>query len=106
MNTTTDLSVLNAAEARVLGCLIEKKDPTPDVYPLTLNGGAPAANQKTAREPVMALELGGGSPHAELTRTERGSCVKPSPRASSATSTSWRSVFSLTQPQIALARRC
>jgi uncharacterized protein YceH (UPF0502 family) len=53
----TDLPVLSAVEARVLGCLIEKKELTPDVYPLTLNGAHQAANQKTAREPVMALEL-------------------------------------------------
>ena len=50
-----DLPLLNPAEARVLGCLIEKKELTPDVYPLSLNGVLAAANQKTAREPVMAL---------------------------------------------------
>lgn len=52
----TDLAVLNPSEARVLGCLIEKKELTPDIYPLTLNAAHAAANQKTAREPVMALE--------------------------------------------------
>jgi len=52
-----DLPILSAIEARVLGCLIEKKELTPDVYPLTLNSAHAAANQKTAREPVMALEL-------------------------------------------------
>lgn len=52
-----DLPLLSAIEARVLGCLIEKKELTPDVYPLTLNSAHAAANQKTAREPVMALEL-------------------------------------------------
>jgi uncharacterized protein YceH (UPF0502 family) len=51
-----DLPILSPAEARVLGCLIEKKELTPDVYPMTLNGAHAAANQKTAREPVMALE--------------------------------------------------
>ena len=51
-----DLPILNPAEARVLGCLIEKKELTPDVYPLTLNAALAAANQKTAREPVMTLE--------------------------------------------------
>ncbi|HVW55188.1 MAG TPA: DUF480 domain-containing protein [Rhizobiaceae bacterium] len=54
--TETESLVLNLAEARVLGCLIEKKELTPDVYPLTLNATLAAANQKTAREPVMALE--------------------------------------------------
>ncbi|MDX8508878.1 YceH family protein [Mesorhizobium captivum] len=53
----TDLPVLSTAEARILGSLIEKKELTPDVYPLSLNGAHAAANQKTAREPVMALEL-------------------------------------------------
>jgi uncharacterized protein YceH (UPF0502 family) len=56
MDTTTDLPLLNPSEARVLGCLIEKKELTPDIYPLTLNAAHAAANQKTAREPVMALE--------------------------------------------------
>ncbi|WP_457152442.1 YceH family protein [Mesorhizobium sp. P5_C1] len=55
--TDTDLPILSPVEARVLGCLIEKKELTPDVYPLTLNGAHAAANQKTAREPVMAVEL-------------------------------------------------
>ncbi|HEV7322618.1 MAG TPA: DUF480 domain-containing protein [Ensifer sp.] len=58
MNTIadTDFPVLNAVEARILGCLIEKKETTPDVYPLTLNAAHAAANQKTARDPIMALE--------------------------------------------------
>jgi uncharacterized protein YceH (UPF0502 family) len=53
-----NLPTLTPAEARILGCLIEKKLLTPDVYPLTLNAAQAAANQKTAREPVMALEQG------------------------------------------------
>ena len=40
----------------MLGSLAEKKELTPDVYPMTLNGAHAAANQKTARDPVMALE--------------------------------------------------
>ena len=51
-----ELPHLNPVEARVLGCLIEKKELTPDVYPLTLNSLLAAANQKTSREPVMALQ--------------------------------------------------
>ncbi|THF57370.1 YceH family protein [Ollibium composti] len=54
--TETDLPILSPAEARVLGCLIEKKELTPDVYPMTSNALLAAANQKTSREPVMALE--------------------------------------------------
>ena len=49
--------LLSAAEARALGCLIEKEATTPDAYPLTANAAHVAANQKTARDPVMALEL-------------------------------------------------
>lgn len=51
-----ELPHLNPVEARVLGCLIEKKELTPDIYPLTLNALLAAANQKTSREPVMALQ--------------------------------------------------
>lgn len=43
---------LDAVEVRVLGCLIEKENTTPDYYPLTLNGLMNACNQKTNREPV------------------------------------------------------
>ena len=50
--------VLTAAEARVLGCLIEKEATTPDAYPLTVNAAQVAANQKTARDPVLALNVG------------------------------------------------
>lgn len=51
-----DLNPLNAMEVRILGCLMEKQLLTPDIYPLTLNALQSAANQKTSREPVMALE--------------------------------------------------
>lgn len=55
---TPALPVLNAAQARALGCLIEKEATTPDAYPLTVNAAQLAANQKTAREPVMVLSAG------------------------------------------------
>lgn len=61
MPTMTDSStipVLDAAQARALGCLIEKEATTPDAYPLTVNATQVAANQKTAREPVMTLDAG------------------------------------------------
>ncbi len=54
---TEDLPHLTPAEARILGCLIEKKELTPDVYPMTSNALVAAANQKTARDPVMALDM-------------------------------------------------
>ncbi|MAW88976.1 MAG: hypothetical protein CMJ42_20860 [Phyllobacteriaceae bacterium] len=52
----SDLPHLNPFEVRVLGCLMEKQLLTPDVYPLTLNALQSAANQKSSREPVMAME--------------------------------------------------
>ncbi len=55
--TAEDLPHLTPAEARVLGCLIEKKELTPDVYPMTSNALVAAANQKTSRDPVMMLEM-------------------------------------------------
>ena len=47
---------ISPVEARVLGCLIEKEATTPDVYPLTANSLLAACNQKSSREPVMALD--------------------------------------------------
>jgi len=51
-------SPLNAVEARVLGCLLEKQLTTPEAYPLTLNALMLACNQKSSREPVLALTQG------------------------------------------------
>ena len=50
--------VLTANEARVIGCLMEKSVVTPDQYPLTLNALTNACNQKSSRDPVMALQPG------------------------------------------------
>ncbi len=47
---------LTSLEARVIGCLIEKQITTPDQYPLSLNALTNACNQKSNRDPVMALE--------------------------------------------------
>ena len=52
------LPELNDIEARVIGCLIEKSVVTPDLYPLTLNALTAACNQKSSRDPVMALNQG------------------------------------------------
>ncbi|GAM76099.1 hypothetical protein JCM19241_397 [Vibrio ishigakensis] len=46
---------LSALEARIIGCLIEKEVTTPDYYPLSLNALTTACNQKSNRDPVMAL---------------------------------------------------
>jgi hypothetical protein len=56
--TAPALVQLNALEARVLGCLIEKAATTPEVYPLTLNAAQLACNQKSNRDPAMNAELG------------------------------------------------
>ncbi|WDJ06115.1 YceH family protein [Xanthomonas campestris] len=58
MTETLPTPVLDTAQARVLGCLIEKEATTPDAYPLTVNAAQVAANQKTAREPVLTLQTG------------------------------------------------
>ena len=48
--------VLDQVEVRVLGALMEKEMATPDYYPMTLNALLNACNQKSNREPVMALD--------------------------------------------------
>jgi uncharacterized protein len=48
--------VLNPAEARVLGSLVEKDITTPDYYPLSLNALINACNQKNNREPVTNFD--------------------------------------------------
>lgn len=47
--------VLDAIEARILGCLMEKEKTTPAYYPMTRNSLTAACNQKSSREPVMEL---------------------------------------------------
>ena len=47
---------LDAAEARVLGALLEKEITTPDYYPLSLNALVNACNQKSNREPVVSYD--------------------------------------------------
>jgi uncharacterized protein YceH (UPF0502 family) len=46
---------LDPNEARVFGVLIEKALTTPDQYPLTVNSATNGANQKSNRDPVLAL---------------------------------------------------
>ena len=49
---------LGPAEARVAAAMFEKHRAVPDNYPLSANAIMVAANQKTARSPVMALTEG------------------------------------------------
>ncbi len=55
MNTEETTSSLSPGEARVLGVLIEKAYTVPGQYPLTLNSLTAGCNQKSNRNPVMAL---------------------------------------------------
>ena len=47
---------LNEIEARIIGCLVEKENTTPDYYPLTLNALTNACNQKSNRNPVVDFD--------------------------------------------------
>jgi uncharacterized protein len=49
---------LDAAEIRVLACLVEKQRTTPDAYPLSLNALRLACNQATNRDPVVEYDEG------------------------------------------------
>ena len=49
-------SLLDAAEVRVLGALMEKEATTPEYYPLSLNALVNACNQKSNREPVVSYD--------------------------------------------------
>ena len=46
---------LSLLETRVLGVLIEKQHTVPDAYPLSLNSLTLGCNQKSARDPVIAV---------------------------------------------------
>ncbi len=50
------MEILDAAEVRVLGSLIEKEATTPEYYPLSLNALINACNQKSNREPVVEYD--------------------------------------------------
>lgn len=47
---------LTPIEARVLAVLVEKQFTVPDTYPMTINALLAGCNQKTSRDPVMALD--------------------------------------------------
>lgn len=76
---------LEAAEARVLGALLEKEQTTPELYPLTVNALIQACNQKTAREPVM--EMSEGAVHGTLRQLYQDGLVS---RTEGARVTRWR----------------
>ena len=101
MTDDAAVPLLAAAEARALGCLIEKEATTPDAYPLTVNAAHVAANQKTAREPVMSLDP--GEVHHALRELETRRLAKQvfSSRAERYEHRAG-GFFSLPQPQVAL----
>jgi uncharacterized protein YceH (UPF0502 family) len=47
--------ILDRDERRVLGVLVEKAKTTPDAYPLSLNALVTGCNQKSNRDPVLAV---------------------------------------------------
>lgn len=55
---TQQLPKLTPEEVRVLACLIEKSQATPEYYPMTLNALMNACNQKTGRDPVVDYDEG------------------------------------------------
>jgi uncharacterized protein YceH (UPF0502 family) len=52
------MTELTSMQVRVLGCLMEKKESTPEQYPLTLNSLRNACNQKSSRSPVVNFSEG------------------------------------------------
>ncbi len=50
------MEILDSAEVRVLGALLEKEATTPEYYPLSLNALVNACNQKSNRDPVVSYD--------------------------------------------------
>ena len=82
--------LLEAAEVRVLGSLLEKEQTTPELYPLTVNSLIQACNQKTAREPVM--EMSEGAVHGALRQLFQDEMVS---RSEGARVTRWHHALKL-----------
>lgn len=53
MENDQPLILLNAAEQRIVGVLLEKSRTTPDYYPMTIAALTTACNQKTSRNPIV-----------------------------------------------------
>ena len=50
------MELLDPAEVRILGALLEKEATTPEYYPLSLNALVNACNQKSNRDPVVEYD--------------------------------------------------
>jgi uncharacterized protein YceH (UPF0502 family) len=61
---------LNPTQIRILGALLEKEQATPEYYPLTVSALLAACNQKSNRNPVMALSEAELWDELEALRTE------------------------------------
>jgi uncharacterized protein YceH (UPF0502 family) len=101
MTDTPAPPLLTAAEARVLGCLIEKEATTPDTYPLTVNAAHVAANQKTARDPLMNLDPGEVN-HALRQLEAKGLAKQVFSSRAERYEHRTGALFSLPRPQVAL----
>ena len=53
LGVVADVPVLDAAEQRVLGSLLEKEITVPASYPMSINSVRAACNQTSSREPVV-----------------------------------------------------
>lgn len=53
MENDQSLLLLNEAQQRVMGVLMEKSRTTPDYYPMTVAALTTACNQKTSRNPIV-----------------------------------------------------
>jgi uncharacterized protein YceH (UPF0502 family) len=53
LGVVADLPVLDAAEQRVLGSLLEKEITVPGSYPMSVNAVRAACNQSSSREPIV-----------------------------------------------------
>jgi uncharacterized protein len=75
------MAPLTAAEARVLGTLMEKARTVPDSYPMSLNAIVAGCNQRSSRDPITNLGEGevqealDGLKRRSLAFTARGSRV-------------------------------
>ncbi len=56
MESSKPLFVLEPAEIRILGSLMEKSKTTPEYYPMTLNALTLACNQKSSRKPIVQYD--------------------------------------------------
>jgi uncharacterized protein YceH (UPF0502 family) len=63
--------VLTAAEARVLGCLLEKERTVPATYPLTMKALVSACNQSSSRDPIMELSEGDVDAAVDVLKTHK-----------------------------------